>query len=157
MHLAAKACFSACALAAVAALPALANSPEEKAIKARHAMMTLYAHNLGILGPMAKGETEYNADLAQEAADDLVALASLYQPPLWPEGTGNAEFPETSFVKAEAWDTYPAIVEKQEAFIEAAESLASAAGGGLEGLQAGMGGLGKSCGSCHEDYRVETD
>ena len=50
-----------------------------KAVKARQATMQLYAFNLGILGNMAKGSMDYNADVATEAAGNLVKLSSQNQ------------------------------------------------------------------------------
>ena len=66
-------------LSLVLAAPALAGghggTPEEKAVKARNATMTLYSYNLGILGDMAKEARPFDADLAQAAAAYLSAVA----------------------------------------------------------------------------------
>ena len=56
-----------------------ADGPHDKAIKARQAMFQLYSFNIGILGAMAKGEREYDADVAREAAENLQAAANLGQ------------------------------------------------------------------------------
>ena len=53
------------------------------AVAARKAHMDLYSFNLGMLGAMAKGETEYNADAAKAAAGNLAALAQLNQSAYW--------------------------------------------------------------------------
>jgi len=48
-----------------------ADGPYDKAIKARQAMFQLYSFNIGILGAMAKGDRDYDADVAREAAENL--------------------------------------------------------------------------------------
>ena len=58
---------------------ALADGHLEGAIKARKSVMQLYAHSLGILGAMAKGEAEYDAAQAAAAANNLKAVANLDQ------------------------------------------------------------------------------
>ena len=58
--------------AAVIATSAVGDSHADKAIlaavKARQSQMTLYSFNIGLLGGMAKGEIEYDADAAMAAA-----------------------------------------------------------------------------------------
>jgi len=61
------------------------DGPHDKPIKARQAMFQLYSYHMGILSGMAKGETEYNADVALEAAQNLAAAANLGQSTFWPE------------------------------------------------------------------------
>ena len=66
---------------------ALADGHLDKAIKARKAQMTLYSFNLGVLGAMAKGEAEYNAEAAAGAANNLLAAAKLDGSQMWPQGS----------------------------------------------------------------------
>ena len=49
----------------------------EDIIKARQSFMQVYKFNLGLVGNMAKGKTEYNAETAQNAADNLLALSKM--------------------------------------------------------------------------------
>ena len=145
------------AVAAIAALSATAASaqsdPMQAAVNARQAHMQLFAHNLGILGGMARGNMDYDATIATAAATDLVALASVSQQAYWPEGSD-----------IEGSDALPAIWENPEDFathradlLDAATALAVVAGDGLEGLGGGLRGVGGTCGACHEDYRVSDD
>ena len=64
-----------------------ANPAAEAAVKARKAHMQLYAHNLGILGAMAKGEVDFDAEAAQSAAGNLVMLAGINEASYWVEGS----------------------------------------------------------------------
>lgn len=130
--------------------------PHDSAIKGRQAMFQTYSFNMGILGAMAKEKMEYNADMANEAASNLLAAASFGQSAMWPPGS-DSENPANAKNRAlpAIWSTYPAIVEKGDALKKAAEVMAAQAGGGLGALQGAMGDLGASCKGCHDDYRAE--
>ncbi|WP_172295277.1 cytochrome c [Pseudoruegeria sp. HB172150] len=126
----------------------------EGAIKARKAHMQLNAYNLGILGNMAKGDVDFDADAAQRAADNLAALAAMDTTAYWPPGSSNADVEDTRALPA-MWDNIPDVLEKVAALQAATEAMAGAAGT-LEGVQANMGGIGGACGACHQSYR-QTD
>ena len=147
--------FAACSIAATAALAGGHSAgPIEQAIKARKSQMTLYSFNLSILGAMAKGEREYDAEVAAMAAGDLNSAAHITMSEAWPQGS-DKDSVEGTRALAEAWTTYPAIVEEGEALRAATETLASAAGESLDALRGAIGPVGKACGSCHEKYRAE--
>ena len=142
---------TACALA-IGTVAIAGGHGGNPAVQARNAHMSLYAFNLGILGDMAKGATEYNAELASAIAGDLAAVAALSQAAYWPEGTAQGEV-EGSRAKAEIWTDTAGIVEIGQQMAAASTALAESAGGGLEALQAGIGPVGKACGDCHKAYR----
>ncbi len=145
-----------CVLSAgMAGTSALADGHLEGVIKARKAVMQLYAHNLGILGAMAKGEADYDAARAAAAANNLKAVANLDQNSVWPEGTDNASMPGKTRALPEIWSTYPAVVDKSNALKDAANALAEVAGNDLASLRGAIGGAGKGCGGCHETFRAE--
>lgn len=123
------------------------------AIKARKATMQLYAYNLGQLGAMAKGDMEYDADAAQAAADNLVALSGLNQMAMWPQGSDNTSGAETRALPA-LWEDMAGVEEAAGALHTAAMSMAEVAGNGVEAIQANMGALGGGCGGCHKAYRA---
>lgn len=133
--------------------PALA-----KAINARQAHMQLNSFNLGLLGAMAKGEIDYDAEAAQAAADNLAALSLMDETRYWLEGT---EMETLGKEKTEAlkaiWSDDSEIGDRQDRLAGAASDMADAAGGGLDSLRGAMAPLGKACGACHEDYRVSDD
>jgi cytochrome c556 len=129
------------------------DAPFKMEIKARQGIMAYRALNIGVLGAMAKGEAEYNAEAAQAAANNLVATGTLDESMLWPQGSDNSANP-MSTADAKAWTAEAEIGAKDEAFKTAAAAMAAAAGGGLDGLKEAMGPLGKSCGGCHEAARI---
>ena len=143
-------------LAALVALSAGAAAAQDmdRAVKARKSLMTLYAHYLGTLGGMAKGEIAYDSAGAASAAASLAALSTADQSAMWPQGSDNAAL---GMDKTEAlpviWTTYPAITEKAKALAEAAANLSAVAGNDLAALQGAMGPVGASCGGCHKEFR----
>lgn len=146
-----------CAGLSAASLAQAQQDPAEAAIGARQAHMTLFAHNLGLLGNMARGNTEYDAESAGTAADNLHALAQIDQQGYWPEGTSNEDFPEETRALPAIWEDMEEFRSHQEQLVEAAAGMQEAAGGGIESLQGQMQALGGACGSCHEDFRESDD
>ncbi len=141
----------------VAALSAVAQSEAPKlppSVKARQANMQLYAYNLGQIGAMAQEKAPYDAEVATAAANNLVALSSIDQTSYWEPGTDNASIEGTHALPA-IWDDVGKMSEHREQLHEAAMGLAKTAGDGLDALKAGLGPVGKACGSCHEQYRAK--
>ena len=141
---------------AVAATTAFAGGhtgPLDAAIGARKAQMSLYGFNLGILGAMAQGKAEYDADAAMAAANNLAALTTMDQSALWPQGSDNSAKDNTRALPA-IWENFPDVFAKAGATAEAAAAMQAAAGDGLEALQASMGPLGGACSACHKAYRA---
>ena len=124
------------------------------AVTARKAHMQLYGFNLGILGGMAKGETEYNADAAAAAASNLAAVAALNQSAYWVPGTSSDDLPGESRAMPAIWEEGSKAGEIGASFAEAAAALAAVAGDGKDAMAAAMGGVGKGCSDCHKAYRA---
>lgn len=121
--------------------------------KARQGQMRLLALNLGILGGMAKGEMEYNAELAQAAAGNVATVANLSQATIWPEGTGMDAIKDST-AKANIWTDFAGFQEKWNALAPAAEKLQAAAGQGPAEIGAAIGAVGGTCKGCHDTYRA---
>ena len=141
-------------LSVAAVAPAVA---DEGAIKARKALMQIYAFNLGQLGAMAKGTMDYDSGAAQAAADNLLAAAKMDQRAMWPAGTDNVAMAGKTGALPEIWSTYPAIAEKGQALADAAAKMAEVAGTDLDGVRSAIGGVGGSCGGCHKVYRASNN
>lgn len=139
--------------AALFAGTAIADGSGNPAVKARVAIMQLYANNLGQLGAMAKGKTDYDAEAASKAAGNLALLVQLDQSTLWPQGTDNGSMDGTRALPA-LWENFPDVMAKGAALGEAATAMQAAAGTDLASLQAAMGGLGGACSACHKAYRA---
>ena len=140
------------AVAATAVWAGGHSSPEAQAVNARKAHMQLYAFNLGILGGMARGNAEYDAEAASAAAANMAALTSMAQAAYWPMGTDNESMEGTKALP-NLWTDFAGAAKIGGDLAAASAALAETAGDGLEALQAGMGPVGGACGACHRTYR----
>ena len=126
------------------------SSVTNKAVAARHAQMQMIAYHTGILGAVAKGEMEFNADMVNAAATNLRDLAKLNGATMWLPGTEQGAV-EGSRAKAEIWTNFPDVIAKITDLANAADAVIGAADAAAVG--AGMGAIGGSCKACHEAYR----
>lgn len=130
--------------------------PFKKQIQARQSFMKVYAFNLGLLGAMAKGDADYDAKLANAAANNLLAAAKMDNSAMWPAGSdASAEgLKGKTRAKPEAWSNYPEVGEKHQALTDALTIMAAEAGNGLDAVRGNMGAVGKGCKGCHESFRT---
>lgn len=146
------------ALAATMALATLATGAlaqdRNPAVGARQGHMQVMQLNLGILGNMARGNTEYDAAVAQAAADNLVAMGTVSQRFYWPPGTDTENYEGTRALPA-LWENQALVFEIGGRYSPAAEALAAAAGQGLDAMRGAVGPVGAVCGDCHEAFREE--
>lgn len=138
----------------ISATPIVSAGEFDKQIEARQAIFKLYSYNMGILGAMAKGKTEYNADTAAEAAKNLSSLSKLGQTTLWPAGSDNSNSDNKTRALPAIWESYPEILEKFTAMQEAAAALEAEAGNGLDAMKAKIGEANDGCKSCHRGFRA---
>ncbi len=130
-----------------------ATNPHAWGIKARQAQMQIQAFNLSILGAMAKGEAEYNAETAVLAATNIVLAASIHQPQAWAPGSDNSAVEGTRALPA-LWQNFPDAGKKSAELKAAAEEMKAVAGNGREAIGGAMARLGGACNACHEAYRA---
>lgn len=136
-------------LAGALALPAFA---DQAAVEARQSQFKLFAFNLGVLGGMAQGAVEYNADAAQTAADNLYHLTRHDQGRMWPEGSDNMAMDGTRALPG-IWENLDDFAAKFAALQNGAEAMQGVAGDGLDALRGAIGGLAGACQACHQVYR----
>lgn len=132
-----------------------ANDLEESAIKARQGQMQLRSFNAGPLFAMAKGDIDYDAEMASKLANNLKVLLNLDNSRAWMNGTSIEEYPEMTRALPEIWESGSEVGERGEAYADAVNALAGTAGEGLEALTSGVKDLGQACKGCHDDYREE--
>jgi cytochrome c556 len=125
---------------------------QQGALDARKSHMGLYGFNLGPIGAMAQDKIPYDAEVAATAAANLAALANMSHDAYWVEGTDSSV--EGSRAKAEIWTDMTGFKAEDMALATATTALAAVAGDGLDAMKAAFGPVGRSCGSCHEAYRV---
>ncbi|WP_439122243.1 c-type cytochrome [Marivita sp.] len=122
-------------------------------LKARQGQFRIMAINLGILGGMAQGKTDYDAAAAQSAADTLVAVSMIQQGPMWPAGSDDMSIDGTR-AQTTIWDQNDDFLAKWADFGTAAQAIQAAASGGVEGLGPVMGQIGGTCKACHDTHRA---
>jgi cytochrome c556 len=132
---------------------AVAQSNVPYPVQARQGQFTLMQLNTGVLGNMVRGRQDYDAGLAQAAADNLVTLSQLDQSFHWPEGTDNASIEGTLALPA-IWENLPGVISRWEDFGTEAAAMAAVAGNGLDAVQAQIGALSGTCTACHDDFRA---
>lgn len=122
------------------------------AVVARQGHMQIMSLNVGVLGQMARGNVDYDADTAQAAAGNLLALSTINQRFYWPEGTDSESIEGTRALPA-IWSDFPGVMEVGTQFANATQGLAGVAGDGLDAMRTALGPVGAACGACHDDYR----
>jgi cytochrome c556 len=139
------------ALSAGYTAAALAQVKPEILVKQRQAAMTLQGKYFGPLAGMAQGKVPYNADTVALNSALLDALSRMP----W---DGFAPASKDATVKTAAlpaiWSEPAKFQEAQDNFQKAVQSLVAVSRGGDEAAQkAAIGGVGKTCGGCHQNFR----
>lgn len=144
-------------MVAVATWALADDDPIFDAIKARKSYMQVVKWNAGPLFGMAKGEIDYDAELAATLANNLLALSQLNNSTMWPDGSDNLSYEGKTRALPEIWSTYPQVAEANQAWADAVAALAPAAGEGLDALRDKIGAVGDGCKGCHDDFRAEDE
>ena len=128
----------------------------EELIEARQGYMKLYGVNMDILGDMVKGRTRYDAKIAQNAADNLFALAKMKNAALWPPGSSLADqgLKDKTWAKPEIWSNQREVSEKHAQLTQSIETLAGNAGWSLDSMEDSLRTVGDRCKGCHKKYRA---
>lgn len=130
-----------------------AQDPLKKAIKARQGEMQLRSFNAGPLFAMAKGDIEYDAELASKLSGNLKLLLELDNGRAWAKGSDIDNYFGETTALPKIWTTYPEIAEYGKKYAMAVNELAAVAGNGRDALKSKVGALGKSCKGCHDEFR----
>jgi len=130
-----------------------AKDPLKKAIKARQGEMQLRAFNVGPLFGMAKGQIDYDADMAKKLAGNLKLLLDLDNGRAWAKGSDIDNYMGDTTALPKIWTTYPEIGEYGKKYTAAVNELAAEAGNGVDALKSKIGAVGKSCKGCHDEFR----
>lgn len=115
-------------------------------VKARQEIMKTIGMNTKVLGDMAGGKADFDAAAAEAAKAAMIAAAAEVAVKFEMQADDPA-----SEAKAEIWSNWDDFVTKADALGAAAEALDPSS---LEGVRAGMGGIGGSCKGCHSLYRM---
>ena len=113
---------------------------------ARQEVMETIGKNTKVLGDMAGDKAAFDAAAAEAAKAAIIAASAEIAAKFEPQATDPA-----SEAKPEIWTNWDDFVVKATALNTAATAVDVAS---LDGIKAGMGGIGGACKACHTDYRV---
>ena len=114
---------------------------------ARGELMTTIGKNIGIIGDMAGGKTEFDAAAAEGAKAALIEATGKIEATFKDQGGADP----ASEAKPEIWANWDDFLKKATAASDAANALDVAS---LDTVKAGMGALGGACKDCHTTYRM---
>jgi len=148
--------FAACALLAFAGTVSAQQMDQERAeraVETRQALLQVMAWNYGPMGAMARGRIEFDTDRVQTNAERLLALTKMLSDAFAADTRENDVETEALDVIWEKTDDFAA---KIQATIDASSALVDAAATGDEAaMTQAIGQVGSSCGSCHDDFRLD--
>lgn len=128
---------------------ALAQAKPEVLVKQRQAAMTLQGKYFGPLGAMAQGKAPFNATVVARNAGYLEALSHMP----WDGFDANTKDVKSATLPAAYSDTAK-FKQATENFQAAVSKLVAASKGSDEAAtKAAIGGVGKTCGGCRNDFR----
>lgn len=134
-------------LAVISSGPAFAD-----AISDRQEKMKAVGKSMGIVGKMAKGETDFDGQAALAAFVAMKEAADGFEE-LFPEGSetgGDTEASPKIFSDREGFEKTHADFEADLETVTSGEAPADVAA-----LRASVGMVGENCGTCHKAYRVK--
>lgn len=146
---------TAVAIAAVAGAIAVAEAQTNVAasIAARQDAMKAQGGAMRTLTPIVRGEQPWNQQAAVQAATTLNNTAKAI-PTVFPQGSG-PEAGKTDALPA-IWQNWADFQAKAKALeTESAKLLQLAQAGDEAGFKAQFPAVGRTCGGCHEGYRVK--
>lgn len=120
--------------------------PSDPTVKARVELMKSIGGATKTLGDMAGGKTTFDAAAAEAAKTALVAASGEIAARFETQATDPA-----SEAKPEIWTSWEDFVTKATALNSAASALDA---GSVDGIKAGMAGVGGACKACHSAYRM---
>lgn len=147
------------AVAVAAGAASLATAADEeavRAVKARQDMMKSIGGNVKGLREMLQGKNTESAADAQRRADEIAEaarqIAVLFKSEYHISNVGDIE----TAAKPELWTDYDDFTSKAEALEAASGELALAAQGGeMDAIKTAFADMSKTCGGCHQTYRVK--
>lgn len=120
-------------------------------IKERQDKMKIVGKSMGIVGKMAKGQSEFNGEAALAAFVAMKEAADGYET-LFPDGTetgGETEAAPAIFSDRAGFE------QKVADFEAALVKVTASAPANVAELGASVGAVGQNCGVCHKAYRVK--
>ena len=143
---------AATTLLAVSATPIMAQGdPAEDALNYRLGVFRTMAWSFGPMVAMVKNKMPYDAALFTRHAERVAFLSHLPLEGFIPD----SRIGETT-AKAEVWTDRATFESQMDTMIMEAEKLLEVSkAGSIDAIRPQFGALGKSCKTCHDDFRTE--
>lgn len=133
--------------------PAKSEKQASAAVKYRQALLQLIRSNMGPLGAMAKGHIPFDAQKMQTNGKRIEQLATM-MPDYF--STDTSAYKLASDAKPEIWQNQEDFNNKINDLLMAARNLQVVASDGDESkFRAAVGGVGRTCKGCHDEYKVD--
>ena len=125
----------------------------ENIIKYRKNIMKSIGNHISIIALNLKGKVDISSDILPHSKALHITLAAIDINKTFPEGTSNGSGVQTTALP-KIWEEKKLFIDKMQESINKAKELVIAAEGNDKKLIAkALGALGKSCGSCHNEFR----
>lgn len=131
---------------------AFAHEGADGMVKERMDMMGEIGKGMKVIGEMIKGNVEFDPATAKAAALEIYGHAT-HMPDMFPEGS--TEKPSEALPAIwENWEEFVALSDKLKVDAKQLGEL-SGTSASVDEIKTQFGLVGKSCGSCHEKFRLK--
>ena len=135
------------------AQPATSQKHADHALKMRKAVFSLLGSNMGPMGGMAKGKIPFDAKVVEKNSLRINQISKMIADYM---KTDTSKFKLKTEALDKIWTENEKFAKKIEALTTASAALHKVASTGDENaLRKAIGGVGKTCGGCHDDYKAD--
>lgn len=128
-------------------------SAEQRALNVRQAIFTLIAASNAPVGAMVRGRADFDMAVAEKSMTRVNQLSMMINDSFAMDTRG-ADLDTESLDKI--WEDMDEFQEKAQALTDASAAALAAIATGDEGAaKNALSGVGRTCGGCHDDFRVE--
>ncbi|MDG1752210.1 MAG: cytochrome c [Thalassotalea sp.] len=125
----------------------------QKSTELRQSIFSLLGSNMGPLGGMAKGKIDFDVKAIEKHALRINQLSYMIADYT---RTDTSTFNVKTDTLNKVWQETDLFAEKIKALNESSANLMKVAKTGDEGaIKKAIGGVGKSCGGCHDDFKKD--
>ena len=127
------------------------NDPKANSITYRQSTFKMVKWHVGPMVAMVKGKVDYDAAAFTKNAEAVASLSKLAS-----NGFMIESLSKKSQSKPAIWKNKSDFDQKMQDFVDASgKLLAAAQTNNLDTIKPAMGAMGKTCKSCHKEYRVK--
>jgi len=135
------------------AQPAKSIKHAERSTELRQSLFSLLGSNMGPLGAMAKGKIPLDAKAAEKHALRINQLSMMIADYTKTDTSG---FDVKTEALAKIWKNQDDYAQKIKDLSLASSKLQEVAAGGDKGaIKKAIGGVGRTCGGCHDEYKKD--